>query len=75
MVRGSVHDENAWSLGGVAGHAGVFSTAGDMAVLAQTILNGGTYRGKRILRSETVTAMLTNHNQAFPGHDHGLGSS
>jgi CubicO group peptidase (beta-lactamase class C family) len=73
MVRGSVHDENAWSLGGVAGHAGVFSTAGDMAILAQTVLNGGTYRGHRILRSETVTAMLTDHNGAFPGHDHGYG--
>ncbi|HEV7649403.1 MAG TPA: serine hydrolase [Actinophytocola sp.] len=73
MVRGSVHDENAWSLGGVAGHAGVFSTADDMAVLAQTILNGGTYRGHRILRESTVTAMLTNHNQSFPGDDHGFG--
>jgi len=73
MIRGSVHDENAWSLGGVAGHAGVFSTASDMAILAQTILNGGTYRGKRILRPETVTAMLTNHNGDFPDHDHGFG--
>src|SRR6185437_1212574 len=57
LVRGQVHDENAWSLGGVAGHAGVFSTAGDMAVLAQTILNGGTYAGRRILRQDTVRAM------------------
>jgi CubicO group peptidase (beta-lactamase class C family) len=73
MVRGSVHDENAWSLGGVAGHAGVFSTAGDMAILAQTILNGGVYRGHRILREDTVTALLTNHNQNFPGDDHGFG--
>jgi CubicO group peptidase (beta-lactamase class C family) len=73
MVRGSVHDENAWSLGGVAGHAGVFSTAGDMAILAQTILNGGSYKGHRILRPETVTAMLDNYNEDFPDHDHGLG--
>ncbi len=73
MVRGSVHDENAWSLGGVAGHAGVFSTANDMAVLAQTILNGGTYGGHRILRERSVTAMLSNHNEAFPGNDHGFG--
>jgi CubicO group peptidase (beta-lactamase class C family) len=73
MVRGSVHDENAWSLGGVAGHAGVFSTSNDMAILAQTILNGGTYRGQRILRQETVTAMLANHNEGFPGRDHGFG--
>jgi CubicO group peptidase (beta-lactamase class C family) len=73
MLRGQVHDENAWSLGGVAGHAGVFSTAGDMAVLAQAILNGGSYRGQRILRPETVHSMLTNYNQAFPGNEHGLG--
>lgn len=45
MVWGEVHDENAWSLGGVAGHAGVFSTAADLAVLCQSLLNGGEYRG------------------------------
>jgi CubicO group peptidase (beta-lactamase class C family) len=73
MVRGSVHDENAWSLGGVAGHAGIFSTASDLAILAQTILNGGSYGGRRIMREETVAQMLANYNQAFPGHDHGLG--
>ncbi|UOX93489.1 serine hydrolase [Amycolatopsis sp. FBCC-B4732] len=74
MVRGSVHDENAWSLGGVAGHAGVFSTAGDMATLAQTMLNGGSYRGHRILGEETVRQMmLTNYNQQFPDDAHGLG--
>lgn len=73
MVRGSVHDENAWSLGGVAGHAGIFSTAPDLAILAQAILNGGSYGGRRIMKPETVTQMLANYNQAFPGHDHGLG--
>ena len=73
MVWGEVHDENAWSLGGVAGHAGVFSTADDMAVLAQTFLNGGSYRGARILKESSVTAMITNFNQGFPGNDHGLG--
>jgi CubicO group peptidase (beta-lactamase class C family) len=73
MVWGSVHDENAWSLGGVAGHAGVFSTADDMAILAQTFVNGGSYRGARILKESSVTAMITNFNQAFPGNDHGLG--
>ncbi|MBC6447002.1 serine hydrolase [Actinokineospora sp. HBU206404] len=73
MVRGEAHDENAWSLGGVAGHAGVFSTADDLAVLAQAILNGGGYAGRRILRAETVREMLTNHTPQFPGNDHGLG--
>ena len=73
MVWGEVHDENAWALGGVAGHAGVFSTAGDLAVLAQTLLNGGTYRGQRILSPSSVQQMITNENTAFPGDDHGLG--
>src|SRR5690606_3815770 len=73
MVRGEVHDENAWALGGVAGQAGVFSTARDLAVLGQTLLNGGTYRGERILSEESVRLMLTNFNEEFPGNAHGLG--
>ncbi|MEV0677292.1 serine hydrolase domain-containing protein [Actinosynnema sp. NPDC050436] len=73
LVRGQVHDENAWSLGGVAGHAGVFSTAADLAVLGQAILNGGVYRGRRVLRERTVELVLTDFNQQFPGNAHGLG--
>ena len=73
MVWGEVHDENAWSLGGVAGHAGVFSTAQDMAVLAQSLLNGGTYAGHRILSPDSVQRMTTNYNTAFAGNSHGLG--
>ena len=73
VVRGQVHDENAWSLGGVAGHAGVFSTAVDMSVLAQTMLNGGTYAGVRILSGASVEAMITDENAALPGLGHGLG--
>jgi CubicO group peptidase (beta-lactamase class C family) len=41
-VHGVVHDENAFALGGVAGHAGLFSSARDLAVFAQTLLDGGT---------------------------------
>jgi CubicO group peptidase (beta-lactamase class C family) len=44
-VHGVVHDENAYAIGGVAGHAGLFSSARDMAVLAQTLLNGGAIPG------------------------------
>lgn len=73
LVWGQVHDENAWALGGVAGHAGVFSTARDLAVLLQTMLNGGTYGNARILSRTSVVQMLTNDNQAFPGNEHGLG--
>jgi CubicO group peptidase (beta-lactamase class C family) len=68
MVRGSVHDENAWALGGVSGHAGIFSTADDMAVFGQMILNGGTYRGARILSPDSVTAALTNYNTTLPSN-------
>ncbi len=73
MIRGEVHDENAWSLGGVAGHAGLFSTAHDLAILARTLLNGGRYAHARILEADTVRAMITNENAAFPGNAHGLG--
>jgi CubicO group peptidase (beta-lactamase class C family) len=73
MVRGSVHDENAWSFGGVAGHAGIFSTAQDLAILCQTVLAGGRYANTRILRPDTVEQMLTDYNEAFPTHAHGLG--
>ena len=60
LVRGHVHDENAYSLGGVAGHAGVFSTARDLAVFAQMFLNGGTYGGARVLQTSTVQDMFTD---------------
>src|SRR6185436_1274633 len=76
MVRGEVHDENAWSLGGVAGHAGIFSTAQDMAVLAQSMLNGGIYGGHRILSPASVKMMMANQNShigTFPDDSHGLG--
>jgi len=73
MVWGEVHDENAWSLGGVAGHAGVFSTADDLAVLCQALLNGGTYEGERILSRKSVALLITNFNEDFPGDSHGLG--
>ena len=53
-VRGEVHDENAFALGGVAGHAGLFGTASDLAVFAQMMLNGGTYDGVRIVGDSTV---------------------
>ena len=66
MVRGRVHDENAHAFGGVAGHAGVFSTAADLAVFAQTILNGGEYDGHRLLSQEWVRALLTNHSPDLP---------
>ncbi|QPK43826.1 serine hydrolase [Streptomyces gardneri] len=73
MVRGEVHDENAYAMGGVAGHAGVFSRAWDLAILARTLLNGGAYGRARILSTESVDLMFTDFNTAFPGDEHGLG--
>ncbi|MDU0298971.1 MULTISPECIES: serine hydrolase domain-containing protein [unclassified Streptomyces] len=73
LVWGEVHDENAYSLGGVAGHAGVFSDAWDLAILARTLLDGGVRGRERILRPESVELMFTDFNTAFPGDEHGLG--
>ena len=73
LVWGQVHDENAWALGGVAGHAGVFSTAHDLAILCQALLNGGEHGGSRILSPASAATMLADHNPAFPGSGHGLG--
>ncbi|MFF6880541.1 serine hydrolase [Streptomyces sp. NPDC012474] len=73
LVWGEVHDENAFGLGGVAGHAGVFSDAWDLAVLGRTLLNGGVYGRARILGRESVELMFTDFNTAFPGDEHGLG--
>ena len=57
-LRGEVHDENAYKLGGVAGHAGLFGTASDLSIFAQMMLNGGTYNGVRIV-SDTTVARFT----------------
>ncbi|PZT73478.1 MULTISPECIES: serine hydrolase domain-containing protein [unclassified Streptomyces] len=73
LVWGEVHDENAYSLDGVAGHAGVFSCAWDLAILARTLLNGGVYGRARILAEDSVDLLFTDFNTAFPGDEHGLG--
>jgi beta-N-acetylhexosaminidase len=65
VLHGIVHDGNAFRLGGVAGHAGLFSTARDVAVFAQMLLNGGSYGTVRLLRPETVAAFATRQ----PGAD------
>ena len=67
LVHGHVHDENAYSLGGVAGHAGVFSTARDLAVLGQMFLGGGRYGNARILKAATVQDMYTDRIAEITG--------
>src|SRR5437763_11397402 len=59
LVQGEVHDENAFAIGGVSGHAGVFSTAPDLAAFCQTLLNGGVYAHQRILRRATIAQFTT----------------
>ena len=54
LVQGEVHDENAYAIGGVSGHAGVFSTAPDLAAFCQMLLNGGVYAHQRILKRATI---------------------
>jgi CubicO group peptidase (beta-lactamase class C family) len=54
LIWGEVHDPNAWAIGGVAGHAGLFGSARDLAVFAQMLLDGGEYGAVRILRPQTI---------------------
>jgi CubicO group peptidase (beta-lactamase class C family) len=70
LVRGIVHDENACILGGVAGHAGLFSTASDLAIITQLLLNKGTYAGIRYLAESTVVAFT---GRRLAGEDRFLG--
>ena len=71
VVRGEVHDENAFAMGGIAPHAGLFSTAGDLARFAQMLLNGGILDGRRIVSRETVE--LFTRKAEIPGTDRALG--
>jgi len=63
LLHGDVHDEGAAMFGGVAGHAGLFSNAYDLAQLYQLLLNGGELNGIRLLKKETV-AQFTGYNSA-----------
>ncbi|HYU32362.1 MAG TPA: serine hydrolase [Thermoanaerobaculia bacterium] len=72
LVQGEVHDENAFAMGGVAPHAGLFATAGDLARFAQMLLNGGVLDGHRIISQETVE-LFTRRAGVVPGSDRALG--
>jgi beta-glucosidase-like glycosyl hydrolase/CubicO group peptidase (beta-lactamase class C family) len=61
LIEGEVHDENSWAMGGVAGHAGLFSTAGDMAAFAQMTLDGGIYGHHRLVTRATIQEFTTRH--------------
>lgn len=61
-LRGYVHDQGAAMFGGVAGHAGLFSDAYDMAAIMQMLLNGGTFNGRRYIQKETVDLFTDYHS-------------
>jgi uncharacterized protein YbbC (DUF1343 family) len=61
-MRGEVHDPRSYEMGGVAGHAGLFSTADDLAIFCQMILNKGERNGVRILAPYTVERMVSAHS-------------
>ncbi|WP_162448599.1 serine hydrolase domain-containing protein [Phytoactinopolyspora mesophila] len=75
MVRGEVHDENNWALGGTAGNAGLFSTAHDLARFGEMLRLGGEVDGARVLDPDTARAMITDQlpSRLKPGYRHGLG--
>src|SRR5262249_49800309 len=75
-MRGEVHDPRAYLLGGVAGHAGLFSTADDLAIYCQMILGDGEYRGARVLSPMGVTRMTearASGGNTNDGNTRGLG--
>lgn len=70
-MQGEVHDPRAYALGGIAGHAGLFSTAADLAVYGQMMISNGQYQGVRILNPETIE-LMTKARQVSSG-ERGLG--
>ena len=72
-LRGQVHDPTSYRMNGVAGHAGLFSTAEDLAIYCRMILNGGSYGGVRILAPLTVAEMTRPRVVSSSGNTRGLG--
>jgi CubicO group peptidase (beta-lactamase class C family) len=70
LIRGDVHDQAAAMFGGVAGHAGLFGTSNDMAVLLQMLLQDGSYGGRQYLKPDAVTLFT---KRQFKGNRRGLG--
>ena len=73
ILRGQVHDPTAFRMGGVAGHAGLFSTADDLARFCQMLLNGGILDGKRVLSAATIARMTAPIVVSEDGATRGLG--
>jgi uncharacterized protein YbbC (DUF1343 family)/CubicO group peptidase (beta-lactamase class C family) len=73
MLRGVVHDPTARRMGGVAGHAGLFSTAGDLATFCRMLLSGGTHDGTRVLSPLSVEKMTSPATPELEPNTRGLG--
>jgi beta-glucosidase-like glycosyl hydrolase/CubicO group peptidase (beta-lactamase class C family) len=61
LVRGYVHDQGAALMGGVAGHAGLFGNANDVAIIMQMLLNKGNYSGQQVLDSSVIRQYTSSH--------------
>lgn len=70
LLKGYVQDPGAAMTGGVAGHAGLFASAGDLALLSQMLLNGGNFNGRQFIRPETVKLFSSRQ---IDGSRRGLG--
>ncbi|MBI4465210.1 MAG: beta-lactamase family protein [Acidobacteria bacterium] len=72
LIQGEVHDENAWVMGGVAGHSGLFSTAGDLARFCRMMLAEGRVNGSHLIQPDTIRE-FTRVWPAAEGSPRGLG--
>lgn len=68
LCQGTVHDQTAGMLGGVSGHAGLFASANDVAIIMQMLLNEGEYGGKQIFKSSTVDLFTKKHGKNRRGY-------
>ncbi|MFH1575006.1 MAG: serine hydrolase domain-containing protein [Acidobacteriota bacterium] len=73
ILRGRVHDPTAWRMGGTAGHAGLFSSARDVALYAQMLLNEGVYGDRRVFAPATVRAMTSSQSPKQSASVRGFG--
>ncbi|HJN81369.1 MAG TPA: DUF1343 domain-containing protein, partial [Verrucomicrobiota bacterium] len=73
ILHGIVHDPTSRRMGGVAGHAGLFTTAADLSRFAHMMLNGGQLNGRRIFKKETVQLMTSVHTPKGMKAERGLG--
>lgn len=72
-ILGQVHDGNCYAMGGVTGHAGLFSTAKDLYNFVQMLLNRGRWNGQQILSPAMIEKMTRNYTGSLPGDNRALG--